>query len=338
MAGAAPCMADAEFDIEAAIAGFMANPAQASLELPCMSAAQRKQAKKLADQHPELKCESYGFGAERQLHLFKVPCAATAPAAAEPRAVRVKNTFIDDWVAAEGGEGAAEPIVFRSMPTGLSSRGLLPSSGEGDSPVDSARWGQSQQQPVDTSPVCSTAASIIESSPLLSTDSGSSLGSPVSSNREPPAVPELPTLPEGVEVRNTFIHFEETTADERVVQSMPHGMFRQCLMEEAAQQADVSAQAQAAQAATAAAPEGVAPIGLGTEVIIDGLTKFPAFNGLRGVVKSMDDASGRYNVLFLTPVGPGGHQWAKVKAENLRMAPALPPPPPCFAPQVVCGR
>merc|ERR1719229_1867166 len=63
----------------------------------------------------------------------------------------------------------------------------------------------------------------------------------------------------------------------------------------------------------------------GTEVMIEGLTKFPAFNGLVGFVQSLDEATGRYNILLSVPAGPGGHQWAKVKAENLKTT--LPPPP-----------
>lgn len=56
---------------------FLADPASASLELPQMSSAQRKSMKRLIEQHPEIRCESYGFGDERQLHLFKT-CTAKA--------------------------------------------------------------------------------------------------------------------------------------------------------------------------------------------------------------------------------------------------------------------
>eukprot|EP00434_Breviolum_minutum_P022490 symbB.v1.2.019844.t1/scaffold1644.1/size164340/14 len=43
------------------------------LELPALNDNERKKVKeKLAEKHPEIKCESYGFGAERRLHLFKV--------------------------------------------------------------------------------------------------------------------------------------------------------------------------------------------------------------------------------------------------------------------------
>lgn len=62
----------------------------------------------------------------------------------------------------------------------------------------------------------------------------------------------------------------------------------------------------------------------GTEVVIEGLAKFPAFNGCRGVVHNLDPASGRYDISLASPVA--GHQRAKVKAENIRLAvsPLLP--------------
>merc|ERR1712228_676346 len=65
----------------------------------------------------------------------------------------------------------------------------------------------------------------------------------------------------------------------------------------------------------------------GSEVVIEGLHRLPAFNGLGGVVQAFDEESGRYSVLLDSPAGPGGHQWAKVKRDNLRSA--LPPPPLC---------
>merc|ERR1712187_861827 len=71
----------------------------------------------------------------------------------------------------------------------------------------------------------------------------------------------------------------------------------------------------------------------GTEVMIEGLKKSPAFNGLCGVVQSLDEETGRYNILLANPLAPGGRQWAKIKMENLRLV--LPPPPPRFAPSLV---
>lgn len=45
-----------------------------------------------------------------------------------------------------------------------------------------------------------------------------------------------------VKIKNTFIHFKGLPqTDERAVQSMPHGMFRQCVLAEVSQAADESA-------------------------------------------------------------------------------------------------
>lgn len=92
-------------------------------------------------------------------------------------------------------------------------------------------------------------------------------------------------------------------------------------------------------AAYSAAPLGLAvptsyiPLPLrwesGTEVVIHGLSRSPAFNGLKGVVHALDEQTGRYEILVMSPDG-FGHQWAKIKGENLQLfvPPALPLPPP----------
>merc|ERR1712078_674893 len=70
--------------------------------------------------HPELRCESYGFGSERQLHLFKEDASPSKSATQEKianlphHAVHVKNTFIDGWSVPE-----EQGVIFRSCPTPL---------------------------------------------------------------------------------------------------------------------------------------------------------------------------------------------------------------------------
>merc|ERR1712110_953432 len=68
----------------------------------------------------------------------------------------------------------------------------------------------------------------------------------------------------------------------------------------------------------------------GTEVLISGLMKCPAFNGLSGTVQSLDVGSWRYDILLTVPAG--GNKWAKVKRENLQLV--SPAPPPCYAPRL----
>jgi len=119
------------FDAATAIAEFAMNSERSSLQLPHMTTGQRKNAKKLLEQYSELECASYGFGAERRLHLLKPAaveneqedksrdlhrsCGFTAPA------VNIKNTFIDDWV-------ESVPVnrrAIQSMPHHMFSKCLL---------------------------------------------------------------------------------------------------------------------------------------------------------------------------------------------------------------------
>jgi len=226
------------FDADVVIRDLLADPSCASIELPRMlTAEQRKHAKQIIQQHPSLKCESFGIGDDRQMHVFKqnvgmVPSKNSGDCSAQ--SVSVKNTFIDDWV-----------------------------------------------QPSDT------------------------------------------------------------TVDARNVQSMPHNMFAQHLSAEMSGAATstskgyssavsqiYSAATPMAGTATKMAPSlvpqtarepSLMEYSLGTEVIIDGLLKAPAFNGAIGTIQSWDADSQRYDIL-LTHATPSGHRWAKVKSENLRRA------------------
>lgn len=141
-------------------------------------------------------------------------------------------------------------------------------------------------------------------------------------------------------MRNTFIHIEGGgPVDERIVQSMPHGMFRQCLWgdyanEHRSAEASVTAAelpvalAAAGPPSIAIAQEGSQFISPGTIVVIEGLAKCPAFNGQSGVVQSWDEETQRYSILLAS--AGCGRQWAKVKGVNLRLA--FPPQVSCFAP------
>lgn len=218
------------FEVELTIMEFLADPNRASIELPLLlSAEQRKQTKRAVERYPDLKCESFGLGKDRQMHLFKRNIAENcikedrAPDCS-PNRVSVKNTFIDDWINTEG-----------------------------------------------------------------------------------------------------------VTVDERVVQSMPHSMFGQCLSAELSGVAmsgvgcnDVTSLShmEAASAVNRLADASLNEeqvFAVGAEVVIDGLVKAPSFNGASCVVKSWDAEAGRYNVLLRSAV-TNGQQWAKIKSENLQHA------------------
>lgn len=411
-----------DLDLEATIAEFVRDETRTSLELPrSLSADQRKVARRLADQHPELKCESYGFGTERQLHLFKKDVGRVGASAGigvigqerppngAQNAVRVKNTFIDDWVGGDGeGDKDAEPFLCRSMPAApLIGSSLQQCLREGR--MDLAPVVESSTRPVTTEEPTSVGAA----SPGSSTTAGVPDSSPTAIGSSAASSAELPSLPEGIKVstRNTFIHIDSSQpVNERIVQSMPDGMFRQHLQAESAVRqaeasdtAEVAAVASSLPAATAetapmdapasllqgasmsastvppapayepivnvgagdpatafpAPPSRIAPvptmpppdepatgqlIALGTEVIIEGLVKLPDFNGLSGIVQSLDAESGRYDVHLHDPAGARGWRKVKVKADNLKLK--LPPPPrnapalileECILPEEVAG-
>jgi hypothetical protein len=245
---------------------------------------------------------------------------------ADARSVRVKNTFIDDFIVVRAGDEVAEPIATRSVPPRLPvCTSILEGNEEHDlSPIKECAG-------EDVSPYLSTAAS----------SDGSSPGSPRSSERDSPSLSfGVPPLAD-IEVRNTFIHFEDVPADERVVQSMPHDMFRQCLLSEASavhttSNPNVGKVPDASSRPVPLIKHDVSMLATGvvlspgTQVVIDGLLKLPAFNGLRGTVQSLDEESGRYNILLSSPVG--GHKTAKVKGDNLLVV--SPPPAPCFEPTI----
>merc|ERR1712014_176572 len=72
----------------------------------------------------------------------------------------------------------------------------------------------------------------------------------------------------------------------------------------------------------------------GAEVVITGLSKLPAFNGLKGTIQSFDEETSRFSVLLMEPIQ--GHKWVKVKRENLEAVVPLPPPrsPTTYVPEV----
>jgi hypothetical protein len=287
------------FDVAEAIAVFIADPSCDTLELPHMTTGQRTQAKKIMEKYPELRCESYGFGADRQLHVFKrgtvKESQADPPAAYEApeglmNAVSIKNTFIDGWAGCE-----PEPMVFRSLQAPLSKDilGYVANAEESCQRADGSD--------------CSTSASDKEFQE-------SSL-CPESSMVQKREV-KTPTLQDMavVHVRNTFIHLEAASTDERVVQSMPHGMFGQYLSAERSQK-----ETNANESDAKPMPPPGSAFSPGALVVVEGLEKSPAFNGLSAVVQNWDEACGRYTVIFGSIGVNGSCQQAKIKEGNLRL-------------------
>eukprot|EP00930_Biecheleria_cincta_P080760 TRINITY_DN691_c0_g2_i1.p1 TRINITY_DN691_c0_g2~~TRINITY_DN691_c0_g2_i1.p1 ORF type:complete len:296 (+),score=62.83 TRINITY_DN691_c0_g2_i1:51-938(+) len=243
------------FDLVAELTAFTADATREELQLPHMTTGQRKHTKKIAEQFPELVCESLGFGQERRLQFFK---------------------------RSEKSSGKKHALETPEK-TGC----------------------ESCQNSQTGTPEASTCAS-----PSLT----------------PTDLPTEP--PEFFQVRNTFIHIEgcDESIDDRAIRSMPHGMFSQCLEAESRSMhpappprypppplefTDIPP--------LPALVADVTDIILGSEVVVEGLSRCPAFNGSRGVALSYDAEAGRYSVCL------ANHQMAKIKAENLRSA--MPPPP-----------
>lgn len=259
----------ASFGIASTIFEFLADPVRTSIELPHMTPADRKSVKTLLQQHPEIQCESYGFGEERQLHLFKTHASAE---------------------------------ICSTERSGLTHASLAKMSSE-------------------DSRDCSTAApSETSSEPRKDSVAGDS---PPSSPREI----AFQAAREMIQVRNTFIHvhIESAAIDERVVQSMPHNMFSQCIAVESSAQRDPTPALEPEVKPTAGPFQMEAQAGqhasltLGALVVVEGLVKVPAFNGHSALVDSWDEETGRYNIVIASAAAPGGCLWAKIKEENLRV-------------------
>lgn len=138
----------------------------------------------------------------------------------------------------------------------------------------------------------------------------------------------LPLTVENLQVRNTFIHMGGASADERAVQSMPHGMFKQRLLSEAAEAIEALFFCD-----TPTSTGGETPLfsdydfdighsaqskvfDVGALVLVEGLVKVPAYNGRAAVVEAWDESTERYSILIASA---SGSLQAKVKAENLSM-------------------
>jgi len=236
---------DAAFDVTTAVAEFVADAACTSLTLPHMSSGQRKSAKKLLEQHPEVHCESYGFGAERQLHLFKksIDAQAREEKLLAMELVNVKNTFIDDWAAPSM---HVDGRVIQSMPHGMFRKCIF----------EDFEATKGSETPSTTG--YDTPAEVSE--PEVSEASEAETGSIINArwaDAQPDEFPEMKCV------------------------RLP------------------------------------CP---GELVVVEGLVKNPTFNGRSAIVQGLDVATGRYNILIPSTNGP---QQAKIKAENLRLIACL---------------
>jgi hypothetical protein len=185
--GSSECGINGAFDLDAAITNLLKDEGSRSLELPCcLTPEQRNKAKLVAGQYPELKCESYGFGSDRRLHIFK-RSATTC--------VRVKNTFVDGWDAPDDDEKHRDAIIFRSEPRSLWERAPLYSprkkqgNGKLELPPLCRTIFSTPTTPDDSDPDTPEGASSSSDELVHSPISPSSMTTDIEERQEPPKFP-----------------------------------------------------------------------------------------------------------------------------------------------------
>jgi len=302
-----------ELDLEAVIARFAGDDSRLSHALPAsLCPDQRQLAKKLVGGHPHLECESYGFGPERRLHIFKKR-AGTNTGCGGVR-MRVKNTFIDAWLSGEKLGGAP---VFRSLPSDWRSMvvaALVAPTQEECESVQDGPQGSSIPSP-DTSPKMSESPS-----PTIvitdAQDNGQSWCESMQDDDQvcfgasPFSTPKLHNFPSSP-LLAAEVH-DALGSDLRTSPSLSPS------------QPILAAEVKPAPLLPPpCSPSNVAQLSVGTEVEIHGLLQRPDFNGLSGIVQSWDPMLRRYDVLL------HGSRHVKAKRENLLLKP--PPPPPSVA-------
>eukprot|EP00928_Gymnodinium_smaydae_P029068 TRINITY_DN21997_c0_g1_i1.p1 TRINITY_DN21997_c0_g1~~TRINITY_DN21997_c0_g1_i1.p1 ORF type:complete len:388 (+),score=57.86 TRINITY_DN21997_c0_g1_i1:140-1165(+) len=291
------------YDVETSIAEFIADFERTSIELPHMTTGQRKHVKKVLADFPELTCESFGFGQDRRLHLFK---AAQKPSTKSEKRESLGN---DDL--------KAETKV------GSPTQSTVASARSTDSPT-LAQLLRTLDLPVAPNEIqvrntfievkdLSSDSRVVQSMPhgmfgrLLEDEFAKDARA--ESEKEPQMEPML------LSTMNEDSFFDQldlvapvndiTSLEPRSPVPIPALLYEKAPM---------------SLTPSLPPPPPPAHLAAGTEVVIEGLSKCPAFNGLRAVVQSLDESTGRYNLLVQSSTAPGGQQWAKVRGENLRLA------------------
>eukprot|EP00747_Dinoflagellata_sp_TGD_P089330 gnl/TRDRNA2_/TRDRNA2_164283_c0_seq5.p1 gnl/TRDRNA2_/TRDRNA2_164283_c0~~gnl/TRDRNA2_/TRDRNA2_164283_c0_seq5.p1 ORF type:complete len:359 (-),score=77.26 gnl/TRDRNA2_/TRDRNA2_164283_c0_seq5:95-1114(-) len=283
--------ASALVDVEKAVADFLANPALSSLELPHMTTGQRKHAKQVVERHAGLTCESYGFGQERRLHIIKSQACKGQVAECDSKVAKLDRVL--DTVNVKVKNTFIDGVI----------------APEGDEASESVIFrsmpaklpgGFSQHCLNETRLPAMMQVGIVPSS---TTQQGASVSTSASASSAASSLPS--TTMSSPETSSRDLHDAKNVQPEQsvdpVIMSTP------------------------AAAVTLIVPtqEAEDSIAAGTEVVIEGLVKAPAFNGQCGVVQSFDKETGRYAVLLASK------QLAKIKRANFRLV--APSPPPCYA-------
>lgn len=286
----------APVDLDAVMSAFVADSTRSTLELPNLTPEQRKQAKKLVERSG-LGCESFGFGSERRLHVFK-EVSEPATAAAKPPFLPPQILTTRD----EEGIGSADTANSLSGQSGHTPRTSMLAHFGAQKPPGLAT-------PVGPLEVKHTFIHFDDEKPVESRQIQSM----------PPGFFQSALWAEALSMK--------MAEDAMAAPFVPSPMSSRAPSKSSAcggpvLLGSVAVPPPPSQKAPAS-PTECQQFSPGTPIEVCGLSRCPAFNGRRGRVGSFDEESGRYNIILCGPSGE--EQWAKVKHENLLL---VPPPTP----------
>lgn len=272
--------------VASSIFEFLADSTRDSLELPHMTSGQRKSVKKLLQQHPELRCESFGFGEERQMHLFKAGVAKhSSPVSAhpEPAVVGVNEYQLDSshLTAAALSKiqdgGIASPDYSTAAPSEASDESRK------ESAFNCCNHREAAHQMLQSMMSVRNTFIHIDEAPV-----------------DERAVQSMP--------RNMFSQCI-------LAETLQRTALNPC----PAPTSNVGCELDTSDSCSAQVKQHERRLAPGAFVIVEGLVKLPAFNGRSAVVQGWDESTGRYDIMIAAEASPGGCQQAKIKEENLRL-------------------
>lgn len=193
---------------------------------PELSVEERKVVKNSAKKFG-LSSDSFGMGAERCIHIFKLG-GSLAPAL-KPIEYSVKNTFVDEPVDPSQPSDSVLGPVSQSMPAGAFQDHLSAEVAEGC--VTDVSKEPLEERPKEEETL--QAVSNRSTEDVAEMTSEGDTGSTVESDSHETAR-EMYSVKNTI--KNSFLHFEETDAkeneDPRIIQSMPNGKFAEAVQAE----------------------------------------------------------------------------------------------------------
>jgi len=280
-------------------------------------------------------CDSHGYGAECQRVLVKEPVSPLQGSGdiVNPGCfaeVRVKNTFIDDWVETNGlSSSIALTPACRSLPPSSEESQLIRCLVE-RTDNNHARSSSGSQSGTSSTPRGRSPVRRLPLSPGSTSFGDTGSVDAISDSAPSWRSAELPDFHERIiTIRHTFVHFSpredlESTSNSRA-HSAPAVEWRHHWLRE---EESTTKESSTKECSVAEVPS----LEVGAEVRIVGLAKLPEFNGCLGTVQGWDAALQRFEVFLhaASNSSSSNRRLVKVKLENLIRCtrPSVPPPPP----------